>query len=57
MPFTYLVSGFRSCFMGENIITQNHGIYSIIFWTITIIMFVWGNYIFKRTKKDFADVL
>ena len=57
MPFTYLVSGFRSCFMGENIITQNHGIYSIIFWTITIIMFVWGNYIFKRSKKDYADVL
>ena len=32
-------------------------IYTIIFWSITIIMFVWGNYIFKKSKKDFADVL
>ena len=57
MPFTYLVTGFRNCFMGGNIVTQGYGIYTIIFWIITIIMFVWGNYIFKKSKKDFADVL
>ena len=57
MPFTYLVTGFRSCFMGDNIITQNHGMYTIIFWVVTILLFVWGNFIFKRSKKDFADVL
>lgn len=57
MPFTYLVSGFRNCFMGENIITQSHGRYTIIFWIVTIFMFIWGNYIFKKSKKDFADVL
>ena len=57
MPFTYLVTGIRDCFMEGNIITAGHGIYTIIFWVITIIMFIWGNYIFKRSKKDFADVL
>ena len=57
MPFTYLVTGFRNCFMGGNIVTQGNGVYTIIFWIITIIMFVWGNYIFKKSKKDFADVL
>lgn len=57
MPFTYLVTGFRNCFMGGNIVTQGYGIYTIIFWIITIVMFVWGNYIFKKSKKDFADVL
>ena len=57
MPFTYLVTGIRDCFMEGNIITAGHGIYTIIFWIITIIMFIWGNYIFKRSKKDFADVL
>lgn len=57
IPFTYLVTGFRSCFMGENIVTKGNGIYTIIFWIITIIMFLWGNYIFKKNKKDFADVL
>ena len=57
MPFTYLVTAFRNSFMGENIVTSGNGVYTIIFWIITIIMFVWGNYIFKRSKKDFADVL
>lgn len=58
LPFSYLVTGFRNCFMGtENIVTANHGIYTIIFWVVTIVLFIWGNYIFKKSKKDFADVL
>lgn len=57
MPFTYLVTGFRESFMGGSILTAGHGIYTIVFWAITIIAFVWGNYIFKKSKKDFADVL
>ena len=43
--------------MGVNIITENHGIYTIVFWIITVIMYVWGNNVFKKNKKDFADVL
>jgi len=57
MPFTYLVTGFRQAFMGGNIITANHGMYTIAFWVITIFFFVWGNHVFKKSKKDFADVL
>ena len=58
LPFTYLVTGFRDCFMGtNNIVTSGYGIYTLIFWVITIIIFIWGNYIFKKSKKDFADVL
>lgn len=57
MPFTYLVSGFRDAFIEGNIITQNNGIYTMVFWSITIVIFLWGNYIFKKNKKDFADVL
>ena len=57
MPFTYLVTGFRNCFMEGNILTKGYGIYTIIFWVITIVMFFWGNYILKKNKKDFADVL
>ena len=56
-PFTYLVSGFRQVFMSEDIVFAGHGVYTIVFWVITILMFVWGNSVFKRTKKDFADVL
>ena len=57
IPFSYLVSSARQAFIGENIITKGHGIYTIIFWIITIILFICGNNIFKNTKKDFADVL
>lgn len=58
IPFSYLVTGFRSAFIGEgNIVTENHFMYTAIFWVVTLIIFVWGNYVFKKSKKDFADVL
>lgn len=57
MPFTYLVTGFREVFIDGNIVTQGHGIYTIVFWVITAAIYLWGNYIFKKSKKDFADVL
>lgn len=57
MPFTYVVTGFRESFIGGNILTAGKGMYTIAFWSITIFMFIWGNYIFKKNKKDFADVL
>ena len=36
---------------------ENNGLFTIIFWVVTILIFIWGNYIFKKSKKDFADVL
>lgn len=57
MPFNYLVSGFRDAFISSNIVTENNWMYTIVFWVITFVMFLWGNYIFKKNKKDFADVL
>ena len=57
-PFTYLVEGFRQAFMANStIITEQNGIFTFAFWGITLIIFVWGNHVFKKTKKDFADVL
>ncbi len=57
-PFTYIIEGLRQAFLpNSTIITENYGIYTIIFWAITIIVFVWGNAIFNKSKKDFADVL
>ena len=57
MPFTYLVTGFRQVFIDGNIVTKGYGIYTAIFWIITIILMIWGNFVFKKSKKDFADVL
>ncbi len=57
MPFTYLVTGFREVFLDEKIITSGHGIYTLVFWIITAVIYIWGNSVFKKSKKDFADVL
>lgn len=57
-PFTYLVEGFRCAFMEKStIIIDNNYMFTIIFWCVTIVIFLWGNYVFKKSKKDFADVL
>ena len=56
-PFTYLVTAMREVFTGGNIISENYFLYTIAFWIITLLMFLWGNSVFKRNKKDFADVL
>lgn len=55
LPFTYLVNGFRQVFIDGNI--HLFGKYAIVFWVITIGIYAWGDYVFKRNKKDFADVL
>ena len=57
MPFSYLVTGFREVFIGGNIFSENHFVFTLIFWAFTIFLYVWGNSVFKRSKKDFADVL
>lgn len=57
-PFTYLVEGFRQAFISSStIITEHNGLYTIIFWVITILIFALGNNVFKKNKKDFSDVL
>jgi len=56
-PFTYLVEGIRQAFINSTIITEHNGLYTFIFWGVTIFLFVFGNYVFKKSKKDFADVL
>jgi len=57
IPFTYLVTSFREVFIEGNIVTQGHGVYTIVFWAITVLAFLWGDSVFQRGKKDFADVL
>lgn len=56
-PFTYLVTGIRDAFIDGHIVTERHFLYTISFWVITFLIFFWGNRIFNRSKKDFADVL
>lgn len=58
LPFTYLISGFRDAFITDsNIVTEANCMYTIVFWVVTLLIFMWGNAVFKKSKKDFADVL
>lgn len=56
-PVTYLIEGIRACYSGGRFFSGFGLIYTAVFWIIVIIFFVWGNSIFKKAKKDFADVL
>lgn len=57
-PFAYLVEGFRQAFIeSSTIITESNGVFTLVFWGITIVIFIWGNAVFKKNKKDFSDVL
>lgn len=53
ITFTYLVTGFRGCFMGGNIVTRYNGVFTIIFWVTTIIMFAWEIIFLRKVKKIF----
>lgn len=59
MPFTYIVQTIRSAFLPNEgyLVGDNNWIYTVVFWSITLLIFIWGNATFKRNKKDFADVL
>lgn len=58
MPFTYLVTGFRQVFTRDGSVFFEYGYKTtIIFWAFVIFAFIWGNHVFKKSKKDFADVL
>ena len=57
LPFTYLINGMRSAFINPSAFFKENWIATIVFWVVTLIFFAWGNKLFKRSKKEFADVL
>ena len=56
-PVAYLIEGIRACYTDSFFLANYGWIYTIIFWGIVLILFLWGNNIFKRAKRDFPDVL
>ena len=56
-PFAYLVCGMRDVFIGGNILAENNYLYTIIFWTISIVIFIYGNKVFNKNKDEFSDML
>lgn len=56
-PVMYLIEGMRASYNKTNFFSNFGYIYTLLFWVIVLLLFVWGNDVFKRAKKDFPDVL
>lgn len=55
-PFYYVVQGYRDSFITGTGFWQ-HGSYGLYFWTITVLVFFGGAFVFKRLRPQFSDVL
>ena len=55
-PMFYIVSGYRDAFIIKRWFWERPN-WTIYFWVVSIICFLFGNWIFKRLRIHFADVL
>lgn len=55
-PMFYIVSGYRDAFIIKRWFFQRPG-WTLYFWVFAICCFLFGNWIFKRLRVHFADVL
>lgn len=56
-PLAYLVCGMREVFVGGNLLIENNGLFTILFWIISIFVFIYGNKVFNKNKDEFSDML
>ncbi len=55
-PVYYIVAGFRDAFIYKNWFWERP-MWTLYFWCFTVGVFVFGNWVFRRLKVHFADVL
>lgn len=56
-PFEYLLNTWRDIFINKSIFVSGQWTYHILFWSTTLVMYLLGNYVFKKFKGDFADII
>lgn len=56
-PVYYLIEGYRSAFIYKIWFWENHHLWTLYFWTVTLIILVAGAVVFRRLRPHFADVL
>lgn len=56
-PIAYLICGFRETFTEGNIFTADSYIYTIVFWVINVILYMYSKKLFNKNKNEFADVI
>ena len=55
-PVFYIVSGYRDAFIIKRWFFERP-VWTLYFWVFAICCFLFGNWIFKRLRVHFADVL
>lgn len=55
-PMYYIVSGYRDAFIMKNWFFERP-MWTLYFWAVTFVCFLFGNWVFKRLRIHFADVL
>ena len=55
-PLYYIVTGYRESLFDHRFFWQDTGM-TIYFWAVTVLLFAFGTFVFKRLKPHFADVL
>lgn len=55
-PLYYIVTGYRESLFDHRFFWQDTGM-TIYFWAVTLLLFAFGTFVFKRLKPHFADVL
>lgn len=55
-PLVYIVDGYRDCYI-NGVWFWEHGVYTLYFWCVTILLGLFSTRIFKRLRVHFSDVL
>lgn len=55
-PLYYIVTGYRESLFDHRFFWQDTTL-TIYFWAVTLLLFAFGTFVFKRLKPHFADVL
>ena len=56
-PLSYIIDGFRAVYIPTHYWFTYVSKNSLLFWGITLVLYFYGNYVFKKTQKEFADAL
>lgn len=55
-PLYYIVQGYRDAFIGKVTFWERPGL-TMYFWVLTILVWLFGTYVFKKLRMHFADIL
>ena len=55
-PLVYIVDGYRDCYI-NGVWFWEHGLYTLYFWVVTILLGLFSSRVFKKLRVHFSDVL